>query len=100
MNWTNIELINEYDRAFVYEIELVKDGSIFKYIGYKTINGNWRDYIGSSKYVLADKEFIVKKTILKTFSHAQDAYIYEISLINELDAVNSQLYYNRTNYTG
>lgn len=95
--WKNIELITQNVKAFVYVITINKNGEDKWYIGYKTIKRGWMDYISSSKYVKEDKEFITSKVILEVFDNKQDAIAREELMINQLDAVKSDKYYNRQN---
>lgn len=97
ISWKNIELVTENIRAFVYVITINKDGEDKWYIGYKTIRSGWKNYISSSKYVKADKQFITSKIILEVFENRADATGREEELITILDAVKSDKYYNRCN---
>ena len=93
--WTNLELIIETTQAFVYLITLEKDGEEKYYIGGKSIIRGWQNYISSSDYVKADKEFITRKIILEVFDDKDDASAKESFLIKKFNAVKSDKFYNR-----
>lgn len=93
--WTNLELIIETTQAFVYLITLEKDGEEKYYIGCKSLIRGWQNYISSSDYVKADKEFITRKIILEVFDDKDDASAKESFLIKKFNAVKSDKFYNR-----
>ena len=95
MIWTNIDLITDTTQAFVYLITLEKDGEEKYYIGYKSLIRGWQNYISSSDYVKADKEFITRKIILEVFDDKDDAPAQESFLIKKFNAVKSDKFYNR-----
>jgi hypothetical protein len=97
MNWINEDFIKCTTKAFVYEITICKNNQTFYYIGYKLLKGKWKSYISSSKYIKNDKDFITEKRILRVFDDVDAAMKYEFDLINELDAVKSETFYNKAN---
>ena len=94
IQWKNIELVTKGITAFVYVINIHKDGKDYQYIGSRSVYIGWKKYIGSSRRVKEDSDYITSKEILEVFTTAEEAFKREQELIIELDAVNSDKFYN------